>query len=140
MTENQMMATDAAGLPQTGDAALDAAHQALYAELRRIALLPPPHFAVAFPVAVDLLERDFREEEDLMEQLSFPGLPCHREQHARALAGLHHAVAMLDEGDELPARHAIDLLVDWLALHIATMDVTLVAACDLAGRPRAAGI
>lgn len=118
----------ATALPITGDVALDAAHRTLYAELRRLADLPPDRFAAAYHTVVAALERDFREEEEVMEQMAFPGLACHREQHARALAGLHHAAAKLDEGSTPAARHAIRLLVEWLTVHIGTMDVALAAA------------
>ncbi|GGC13383.1 hypothetical protein [Pseudoduganella buxea] len=131
-----MTTTDPAGFPLTGDAALDMAHRALFAEWRRIAALPTPAFAPAFHAAVAMLERDFREEEDLMEEMDFPGLACHREQHARALSGLHHAAAMLAEGKDKPARHAIVLLLDWLTIHIGTLDLALAVATDLARAAR----
>ncbi len=129
-----MITTSMPGVPLTGDKELDAAHHALYGELRHIAALPPAAFPAAFHAVVALLERDFREEEDLMERMLFPGLPSHREQHARALAGLHHAAARLGEGNEKPARHAIGLLLEWLELHIGTMDVALAVACGVARR------
>ena len=133
-----MKTTELAVAPLTGDVALDATHQALYAELWRIATLPRAAFDDAFHTAVALLERDFRQEEEMMERMAFPGLLPHREQHARALAGLHHAAAALAEGDERPARHAMSLLLDWLTLHIGTMDFALAAACRRARGPRAA--
>lgn len=111
-----------------GNPALDTAHRFLYGALQRLADAPPARFAPAYHACVAALERDFRREEMMMEQINFAGLPCHREQHARALAALHHAAAALAEGDPRPARRSIELLGEWLHLHITTLDQALAAA------------
>lgn len=115
-----------------GDPALDATHRALFDSLARLATMREEAFLPAFEETVAALERDFRGEEDLMERLGYPGLACHREQHARALSGLHHASAALADGEAGPARRAVDLLAEWLHLHITTMDQALAAAALLA--------
>jgi hemerythrin-like metal-binding protein len=74
------------------------------------------------------IELDFRSEEQLMETFQCADVHLHREQHARMLAGLHHAEASLQQGDERPARRALAALADWLPLHIATQDRHLVRA------------
>ncbi|MGV8866008.1 MAG: bacteriohemerythrin [Janthinobacterium svalbardensis] len=74
-----------------GVPAIDEAHEALFQELARLGQLSDQHFSVAFRELIAAVERDFREEEDLMEQIAFPSLANHREQHARVLSGLHHA-------------------------------------------------
>lgn len=43
---------------------------------------------------------------------------------------------MLGQGNHRPARHAIGLLLDWMALHIGTMDVAMTVACGPAHRWR----
>ncbi|QGZ37955.1 hemerythrin-like metal-binding protein [Pseudoduganella flava] len=121
-----------------GDPALDATHRALFDALAHLAAMPEDGFLPAYEATVAALERDFRGEEDLMERMGYPGLACHREQHARALSGLHHASAALAEGDPAPARRAVDLLAEWLHLHITTMDQALAAAALLAREVRAA--
>jgi len=122
--------------PILGEPSLDAAHRALFATLARLAALPPADFTPAFDDCVDAMERDFRAEDLLMEAFDLPMLPAHREQHARMLAGLHHAAAALARGNAGPARHAVALLREWLPLHIETMDKGLVAAV---ARARALG-
>jgi hemerythrin-like metal-binding protein len=137
--ENHCKQPQLADMPVTGDDDLDSAHRILYGELWRVAALPRDRFADGFHGAVALLERDFQDEEALMERIEFPGLRSHREQHARALSGLHHAAAALTDGTDEPARHALGLLTEWLAIHIATMDLALAVACSLARQPRATG-
>lgn len=117
-----------------GVPAIDEAHEALFLELGRLSQLGDPHFSAAFRDLIAAVERDFREEEDLMEEIGFPSLANHREQHARVLSGLHHAWAAVDEGDLAQGRHALSLLPQWLIFHQATMDLALAAALELAQR------
>lgn len=114
-----------------GVPAIDEAHEALFDELARLAQLADPQFSVGFRELIAAVERDFREEEDLMEAIGFPSLANHREQHARVLSGLHHAWAAVDEGDVEQGRHALTLLPQWLLFHQATMDLALAAALEL---------
>ncbi|MCG2583980.1 bacteriohemerythrin [Massilia sp. TS11] len=111
---------------------MDAAHRALFDTLAHVARLAPGDFAHHCRALFDALELDCKEEEALMEEIHFPGLQAHREQHARVLGGLHHALAALDAGDPAPARRALELLPRWLELHIATMDSALAMAVALA--------
>lgn len=111
-----------------GIAALDEPHRTL---LRQFAILPAlndERFQTAFGQLCDTIARDFREEEDMMEAIEFPGIAAHREQHARVLGGLHQSQAALDQGDYGPARRAAVLLPDWFELHISTMDAVLAMA------------
>jgi hemerythrin-like metal-binding protein len=73
---------------------------------------------------VDMLERDFREEEMQMEHVDYSGVRIHREQHARVLAALHR----IPEGDVTAARSALILLPQWFSLHLSTFDSALAAA------------
>ena len=111
-----------------GEPSLDASHHDLFTALARLPALPSPDFSSAFNECVRAIERDFRAEEMLMEEFGLPMPPVHLEQHARMLAGLHHAAAALDEGDARPARYAVALLGDWLPVHIGTMDRALADA------------
>ena len=120
-----------------GVPALDDAHEALFDELARLehlAQLADPTFSAGFRDLIAAVERDFREEEDLMEEIGFPSLATHREQHARVLSGLHHAWAAVDEGDLAQGRQALALLPQWLLFHQATMDLALAAALELVQR------
>ncbi|RKH09064.1 hypothetical protein D7V77_42800 [Corallococcus sp. CA041A] len=97
---------------------------------------PDAEFAAAFTRFVARVERDFREEEDLMEQIAFSGLNSHREQHARMLGGLHHVARQVMAGDMNAGREVVALMPGWFMLHIETMDgalaVTALAPQDQA--------
>ena len=132
MFTSQWKTDMALGIP-----AIDDAHEALFDELARLehlAQLADPNFSAGFRDLIAAVERDFREEEDLMEEIGFPSLATHREQHARVLSGLHHAWAAVDEGDVEQGRHALTLLPQWLLFHQATMDLALAAALEMAQR------
>ena len=123
MLKSQWKDEMALGVP-----AIDAAHRALFDQLARLEQLDDRYFSAGFRDLVAAVERDFREEEDLMEEIGFPSLANHREQHARVLCGLHHAWASVDEGELEQGRHALTLLPQWLLFHQATMDLALAAA------------
>jgi hemerythrin len=78
-----------------------------------------------------MLERDFRREDALMEDIAYPAAASHRELHARVLSGLHHSEAALLQGDSAPARRCVELLPKWLEMHIATQDAPLIVAAEL---------
>lgn len=85
---------------------------------------------------VDMLERDFREEELQMEKVDYAGIRTHREQHARVLATLHR----IPPADVAAARAALILLPQWLSLHLSTFDSALAAAVARHARDQGAGV
>lgn len=108
---------------------MDLAHQALIEQIARLLDQPDRQFEQGLPVLVEQLEKDFREEELLMEEIDYPGISAHREQHARVLATLHG----LAPDDLATARRAVSLLPLWFQEHLATMDTALAVALQLAG-------
>lgn len=111
-----------------GDPSLDTAHGLVFEILEKTLQLPGEAFPPAFHEVVRGMEMDFRREEHLMDTFQCPDARLHREQHARMLAGLHHAEAALLRGDDGPAHNALTALVDWLPFHIATQDRLLLRA------------
>jgi hemerythrin-like metal-binding protein len=118
----------------TGDAQLDVSHRALQANLACCAAASDARLATSFGELVDSLERQFRHEESLMEIIELPALHAHREQHMRVLSALRLAESALPAEPWL-ARHALDLLEDWLELHAQTQDTVLAVALELASTP-----
>jgi hemerythrin len=111
-----------------GVPSVDACHRALLDELAMLEDASDKEFAASYSRFVARVERDFREEEDLMEQTAFCGLPSHREQHARMLAGLHHVARQVMAGDLAAGRDVVALMPGWFMLHIETMDGALAAS------------
>ena len=116
---------------RVGQARMDAAHEALLAELAALESAGEADFCDRFCSMVVRLERDFREEERLMEEIDSPGLCIHREHHARVLAALHGAAGRAMQADCRDARAAVALLPDWFMLHLSTMDTALALTLEL---------
>jgi hemerythrin len=116
-----------------GAPAMDKAHKAFVEELAQLVNASDHEFGARLSELIARIERDFREEEALMEKIDFPGLKSHREQHARVLSALHHVIPDVMQGDCASARKAIELLPQWFLFHLSTMDAVLAVALDLAG-------
>jgi hemerythrin len=111
-----------------GIESLDQAHQALLAQMLQLAQANDDALDDGFALLVKHLERDFREEEDLMETIAYPAIQSHREQHARVLGALH----VVAPGDHAAAREALGLLPLWFQVHLSTQDAALAMALNLA--------
>jgi hemerythrin len=107
-----------------GNAAIDAAHKALFDEMQCLLGGADAELDAGLLCLSDRLERDFREEESLMEALDFSGIRNHRAEHARVLSALHHVAP----ADAVAAREVLQLLSLWFPVHVITMDAELVAA------------
>lgn len=118
-------------LMELGVPAIDDAHKQFVADLNRIVTEPDSAFPVELTKLVARVERDFAEEEKLMEEIDFPAASSHREQHARVLSGLHHAMSRVMDGDIECGRHAVNLLFEWFQVHLMTVDLALAAAADV---------
>lgn len=116
-----------------GIPAIDDAHKELLDEMRRLADTPDGEFGTRLFALIAKLERDFRVEEELMDEAGFPGLLGHREQHARLLGALHCIVPPVMEGNIDLGREAVALLPLWFAFHVSTMDAPLAFALRIAG-------
>jgi hemerythrin len=136
--ENEMSIDKLAGQVELGVPSMDGSHDELLKQMGRIASVPAGEFADFFVSLVAKIERDFRSEELLMEDLEYDGLRTHREQHARVLGGLHHVAPRVKEGDIAIGRRALELLPQWFQFHIATMDRSLAQAVSKARAARGA--
>jgi methyl-accepting chemotaxis protein len=111
---------------------IDNAHQAFIAQLEQLLSAPDDAFESGLYALISAMETDFRQEEALMEEIDFPGIRMHREQHARVLSALHHVVPQVMQGDHAQARKVIELIPQWFLFHLTTMDATMVVALELA--------
>ncbi|GAB3550341.1 hypothetical protein GCM10027343_33220 [Noviherbaspirillum agri] len=110
---------------------MDQAHKDFLEKLATLLTVSDEQFGPAFLAQVARMEHDFREEEDLMEELDYPGIAGHQEQHARILGTLHQVASRVMEGDIALGREAVVLLPQWFAFHLSTMDTALAFALDI---------
>ncbi|RBA23752.1 bacteriohemerythrin [Herminiimonas fonticola] len=112
---------------------MDKAHKVLMREI--MSLMQAPNFELArrLPYLVELLETDFRIEEQLMESMDYPELRAHREQHASLLGVMHHTVTKAMNEDYLLPREVLNTLPQWFLWHLVKMDASFVKALKAAG-------
>ncbi len=120
----------------TGVVVMDVLHQQLDEALQATLAANDATFIRRFRALVALLEEAFATEESWMEEVDYPAIRSHREQHARVLSGMHHVHCSLLEGDVGTARKVVAVLLpDWLKLHVATMDTALAMYLQVSGMP-----
>lgn len=103
-------------------------HRMLLATLAQLAQASDQEFIKGYPALVAAIERDFRDEENQMEDADGQLFQAHMEQHARMLGALHHVMPRVQDGDVDMGREAVALLVEWMPFHIATSDAVLARA------------
>jgi hemerythrin-like metal-binding protein len=121
----------------TGVVAMDILHRQLDDALRATLSAKDTDFIRHFRHLAAMLEETFATEELWMEEIDYPAVKSHREQHARALSGIHHVHCSLMAGDVAAARKVVMILLpDWMRLHMATMDAALAMYLQLSGMPQ----
>lgn len=110
---------------------IDALHQSFVESLADLNIASDKQFVHQYNILVANLERDFYEEERRMEEIEFPALHVHREQHARVLSALHHAQGQVMCGNITAGRDVIALLPQWFTFHLSTMDAALAITIQM---------
>ena len=107
---------------------MDRPHRALMEELSRLDRASEQEITESYIALVIAVERKFRAEEESMKGLDLPSSGNHCEQHAMALRSLRAAVPCVMRGNVIAARKVIRLLLQWLVIHVFTMDRILADA------------
>lgn len=110
-----------------GIAFMDESHQVLHEMLDQLSSVSDADFSAALEVLLNQVHDHFKEEEQAMEEAGFPGISCHRDQHAQALNALQHACLRVKEGEVAEGREICGLFSQWLSFHITTMDRMLAS-------------
>lgn len=105
---------------------MDALHHDVAKALIHLPTVIDGEFHESYEILLRKLERIFRAEERWMEEINFPELKHHREQHASILDTLYQGCAHLAGGNIQFARNIIEnRLPEWLHFHASTMDNAL---------------
>jgi hemerythrin len=116
----------------TGVAAMDELHRDFFEALIGLSSTSAKEFEARYGAFVSKAEHVFSTEEQWMEEIDFPIIKSHREQHARVLSALHHVHSRVMNGDLMTGREVVEkLLPQWFVFHISTMDVALAAAMQI---------
>jgi methyl-accepting chemotaxis protein len=105
---------------------MDALHHDVATALMHLPSTKDAEFQERYELLLYKLERIFRAEERWMEEIRFPELKHHREQHASILDTLYYGRSQLSGGNTQFGRNIIEnLLPEWLHFHATTMDSAL---------------
>lgn len=106
-------------------------------ECNRLAALSDDQFAQQFLPFTEMVECLFLFEECQMENIDFPFLKSHREQHAMVLRSLCRVVPQVLAGETGMAREVLHYLPSWMMLHSSTSDRFAQEHIDRAGNSAA---
>jgi len=110
---------------------LDVSQQHLLQEMVGLITISDSKFAPCYAALVAHIEHEFYAEEQWMEDVGFPAILPHREQHSRILSALHHVHPRVMGGDLVAGRQAALLLFQWFMSHMASMDRALIGAVQM---------
>jgi hemerythrin len=100
---------------------MDADHAVAAEQINALAAAGPAARLPLLAEFIDHCRHHFAREEELMGQVGFFALGCHRGEHQRVLAELQQAEAALKGGDARD-RYFTEELPGWLMIHRNTMD------------------
>lgn len=116
---------------ETGIHAIDTQHQAMFAALNDLAesfTSGTSHEMVIHSLVflARYTQEHFRDEEQFMRELGYPGLATHMEEHASLTEELKRLQDKLSAGKTITMDVTI-FLADWLTHHINDVDMRYVA-------------
>ncbi len=106
---------------------MDESHHALHDRLDQLSSVSDAEFVAAFETLLKEVRNHFKDEEQAMADIGFPGVLCHRGQHAQALNALQQACLRVREGAIAEGQEIAGLFSQWLHFHITTMDRMLAS-------------
>lgn len=116
-----------------GVPAMDKIHLDFLTAIKELSSSKEHEFSGKYGVFVSKVEHIFQQEDQWMEELDFPILRVHQEQHARVLGALHNVHSHVMEGDVGLGREVVEhLLPQWFSFHMSTMDAVLALAMQMA--------
>lgn len=117
---------------QTGITPLDDLHRELFETMSATASATDEQFAADYSALIKKMKCALLKEEQWMEEIDATLLRMYREQHARVLSTLDNVHRKVLEKDfDLGRKIAKDLLPQWYAAHISTLDMALAIAIQV---------
>lgn len=117
---------------ETGVTPLDQLHCDLFDAISATAEASDEHFAEHYAALLKKMKCALLKEEQWMEEIDPVLLKIYREQHARVLSALDNVHRkVLDENFDLGRRVVEDLLPQWYAVHVSTLDMALAIAIQV---------
>ena len=117
---------------QTGIIPLDDLHRELFEMMASTASATDEEFAGNYSALLKKMKCALLKEEQWMEEIDATLLKMYREQHARVLSTLDNIHRKVLEKDfDLGRKVVGDLLPQWYAAHVSTLDMALAIAIQV---------
>jgi hemerythrin len=117
----------------SGVTVMDDLHRDFVCKLLSLSTTSDERFRTDYGDFVRKTEETFSQEEKWMEEIEFPVIKSHREQHARVLGALHKVHSRVLTGDVSVGRDVVNnLLPQWFLMHTSMTDRILASAMKTA--------
>lgn len=113
---------------------VDHAHRDFFKRMAHVSGLQDEFLYDGLLELIAALEKDFWHEEVLMEAAGSTELKAHREQHAKLLKALHYLIPQMMQGDLKAGRQALEVLPNWMLMHMNTADVAMAQSLRRRGK------
>jgi hemerythrin-like metal-binding protein len=111
----------------TGDPLFDRTHRELIDLIAALEHSDADAMPAAVEAAIAHTQDHFRQETTLMQLHAFPPIHCHDTEHAQVLEVMIAVRARVAAGDHQYGRILAAALMQWLHVHVPTMDYVLAA-------------
>ncbi len=108
-----------------GDAGLDRTHREMVTLIEALAAADDDAMPAAVQAAIEHTEAHFRRETTLMQLHEFPPIHCHDTEHSKVLEVMHAVRAKVAAGETEYGRVLAQALMEWLHVHVPSMDTVL---------------
>jgi hemerythrin len=109
----------------TGDAAFDDTHREFVELIETLARADDAAMPAAVDAAITHTQAHFRRETTLMQLHDFPPIHCHDTEHAKVLEVMLAVRDKVANGEHEYGRVLASALMEWLHVHVPTMDTVL---------------
>ncbi len=111
----------------TGDPLFDRTHREFVDLIAALERSDADAMPAAVEAAIAHTQEHFRQETTLMQLHAFPPIHCHDTEHAQVLEVMLAVRARVAAGDHEYGRTLAAALMQWLHVHVPTMDYVLAA-------------
>lgn len=109
----------------TGDVAFDDTHREFVELIEALDRADESEMAAAVDAAITHTQAHFRRETTLMQMHDFPPIHCHDTEHAQVLEVMLAVRDKVANGEHAYGRVLASALMEWLHVHVPTMDTVL---------------
>jgi hemerythrin-like metal-binding protein len=110
-----------------GHPMMDETHEEFVGLLNDLGTAEGDQILVRLDAFIAHTEKHFSQENAWMEELQYPRIGCHRNEHANILEVVREVRTRVAGGEQQYGRTLAEALAEWFPVHAASMDAMLAA-------------